>query len=223
MNAIVVSDLHIGSPYFLHQGFESFLEKIPDDCELILNGDVIDDPKQKLQPDHQRILNRIDEVSRRQRVVWVCGNHDNGYIPNGFKHIQFKTHYTLDGKLLISHGYDFDDIMPKSQMFIQLFKLMHGLMIKLGARPVHVADYAKRFGRLYKILRDNVMKNAVHCALENGYEAVICGHTHFPEDRMFNGIRYMNTGAWTELPAFYLQMTENEMRLIKTPYPFQSN
>jgi UDP-2,3-diacylglucosamine pyrophosphatase LpxH len=218
MNAIVVSDLHIGSPYFLLQGFENFLKNIPEDCELILNGDVIDDPNQKLQPDHHRILKRIDEISRRQRVIWVRGNHDNSYIPNGFKHIHFKTRYTLDGKLLISHGYDFDNIMPRSRMFIQSFKLMHGLMIKLGSRPVHVADYAKKFGRLYKVLRDNVMKNAVHCALENGYEAVICGHTHFPEDRVLNGIRYMNTGAWTELPAFYLQMTGNEMTLRKTHY-----
>ena len=216
MNAIIVSDLHIGSPYFLHQGFERFLNNIPEDCELILNGDVIDDPNQKLQPAHQRILKRIDEVSRRQQVIWVRGNHDNGYIPNGFKYIHFKTHYILDKRLLISHGYDFDDIMPKSRMFIRSFQFLHHLMIKLGSRPTHVANYAKRFKLLYKVLRNNVMKNAVNCALENGYEAVSCGHTHFPEDRMFNGIRYMNTGAWTEYPAFYLQMTGNEMTLMKT-------
>ena len=216
MNAIIVSDLHIGSPYFLYQGFGCFLKKIPEDYELILNGDVIDDPDQKLQPIHQGILNHIDEVSHRQRVIWVRGNHDNGYIPNGFKHIHFKTRYSLDGRLLISHGCDFDDIMPRSRMFIRLFQFMHDFMIKLGTKPVHVANYAKRFQWLYKVLRDNVMKNAVNCALQNGYEAVICGHTHFPEDRMFNGIRYLNTGAWTEFPAFYLKITGNEMTLLKT-------
>lgn len=57
------------------------------------------------------------------------------------------------------------------------------------------------------------MINEVSCARENGYEAVTCGHTHYPEDIVFNGIRYINTGAWTELPAFYLQVTENEMTL----------
>jgi UDP-2,3-diacylglucosamine pyrophosphatase LpxH len=215
MNAIIVSDLHIGSQHFLHQSFESFLQNIPEDCELILNGDVVDDPKQKLRPVHQQILKRIDQVSRRQRVIWVRGNHDNGYVPNGFKHIRFKTRYTLDGRLLISHGYDFDDIMPRSRMFIQSFKFMHDLMIKFGSKPVDVANFAKKFGWLYKVLRENVMKNAVNFALENGYEAVICGHTHYPEDRIFNGIRYMNTGAWTESPAFYLQMTGSEMTLIQ--------
>jgi UDP-2,3-diacylglucosamine pyrophosphatase LpxH len=215
MNAIVVSDLHIGSQFFLHKDFEAFLRNVPEECELVLNGDVIDDPAQKLGYAHERVLKFIDQVSRRQRVVWVRGNHDNGYVPNGFKHIHFKTRYSMDKKLLISHGYDFDGIMPRSRMFTQSFEFIHDLMIKCGSKPVHVANFAKKFGFLYKVLRDNVMKNAVDCALENGYEAVVCGHTHFPEDRIFRGIRYMNTGAWTELPAFYLRMTDGEMTLKK--------
>lgn len=215
MNAIIISDLHLGSHYFFHQGFENFLKSIPQDCELILNGDVIDNPKKKLQPSHKQILNRIEQVSCRQKVIWVRGNHENGFSPNGFKHIHFKSYYTIEDRLLIAHGYDFDEIMPRSQIFIQLFKLMHDLMIKLGSKPVHVAHFAKKFERLYKVLRDNVMKNAVNCARENGYEAVICGHTHYPEDRVVDGIRYMNTGAWTESPSFYLRVIGDEMTLKK--------
>jgi UDP-2,3-diacylglucosamine pyrophosphatase LpxH len=212
MNAIVVSDLHLGSRYFLHHDFQEFLKNIPEDCELILNGDIIDNPEKQLQPQHQRILQLIEQISHRQRVIWVRGNHDNGY-KNGFKHIDFKTYYTIENRLLIAHGYDFDEIMPRSQILIKSFKLIHDIMIKFGSRPVHVANYAKKFDLLYKVLRDNVMKNAVNFALENGYEGVICGHTHYPEDRLYNGIRYMNTGAWTESPAFYLQIIDNEITL----------
>jgi len=103
--------------------------------------------------------------------------------------------------------------MSRNQAFIKAFKLMHDLRVKLGARPIHVAQYAKKWGILYKVLRKNVMRNAVNCALENGYEGVTCGHTHYPEERIFNGIRYMNTGAWTEAPAFYLLVTAEEMML----------
>ena len=85
---------------------------------------------------------------------------------------------------------------------MQAFKLMHDLRVRLGARPVHVAQYAKKWGLFYKFLRKNVMINAVKCAMENGYEVVTCGHTHYPEDIFFNGIRYINTGAWTESPVF---------------------
>jgi len=213
MNAIIVSDLHIGSRFFLHHDFENFLGNIPEDCELILNGDIIDDPNKNLKPSHQRVLHLIEKISRRQKVIWVRGNHDNGYAYNGFKHIHFKTYYTIENRLLINHGYDFDEIMPRSQVFIKSFKMIHDIMIKFGSSPVHVANYAKQFELLYKVLRDNVMKNAVNCALENGYEAVVCGHTHYPEDRVYNGIRYMNTGAWTESPTFYLQIVGNEITL----------
>ncbi len=44
MNLIIVSDLHIGSRYFYNRAFEHFLKEIPEDYELILNGDIIDNP-----------------------------------------------------------------------------------------------------------------------------------------------------------------------------------
>ena len=213
MSAIIVSDLHIGSRYFLHQDFERFLRSISEDYELILNGDIIDNPYAKLKSAHQRILDLIEQISYRQRVVWVRGNHDIGYIPRGFGKVHFKRLYTIEHRLLIAHGHDFDEIMPKNQAFMKAFKLMHDLRVKLGARPVHVAHYAKKWEIFYKVLRKNVMSNAVNCAMENGYEGVTCGHTHYPEERVFNGIRYVNTGAWTESPAFYLLVTAEEMTL----------
>ncbi len=215
MNAIIVSDLHIGSRYFLHQNFERFLGSISEDHELILNGDIIDKPYPEMKSAHQRILDLIEQVSYRHKVVWVQGNHDIGYIPRGFGKVHFKRLYTIEHRLLIAHGHDFDEIMPKNQAFIKAFKLMHNLRVKLGAKPVHVAHYAKKWEILYKVLRKNVMRNAVNCAMENGYEGVTCGHTHYPEERIFNGIRYMNTGAWTEDPAFYLLVTAKEM-ILKT-------
>ena len=213
MNAIIVSDLHIGSRYFLHQYFERFLRSISEDHELILNGDIIDKPYSELQSAHQRILDLIEQVSYHHKVVWVQGNHDIGYIPRGFGNVLFKRLYTIEHRLLIAHGHDFDEIMPKNQEFIKAFKLMHDLRVKLGAKPVHVAHYAKKWEILYKVLRKNVMRNAVYCAMENGYEGVTCGHTHYPEEKIFNGIRYMNTGAWTENPAFYLLVTAKKMIL----------
>ena len=213
MNAIIVSDLHIGSRHFLLQDFERFLKNLPEDHELILNGDIIANSYMELPPSHQRILDLIKQVSFHQKVVWVLGNHDIGYTPKKFGEVQFKKSYILENRLLIVHGYDFDEIMPKNQAFIKAFKIMHNLRVKLGARPVHVAKYAKKWEILYRVLCNNVMMNALKCAMENGYEAVVCGHTHYPEDIFLNGIRYINTGAWTESPAFFLQVTGDKMNL----------
>ena len=213
MNAIIVSDLHIGCRYFLYQDFERFLANFSENHELILNGDIIDKPYAKLEPPHQRILDLIEQISYRQKVVWVRGNHENGYLPKEFGKVPFKRLHTIEHRLLIAHGDDFDEIMPRNQAFIKAFILMHDLRVKLGAKPVHVAHYAKRWKAFYRVLRKNVMMNAVKCAMENGYEAVTCGHTHYSEVTQFNGVTYINTGAWTEFPAFYLLVTPEEMTL----------
>lgn len=215
MKTIIVSDLHIGSRYFFHEEFERFLTNIPEEYELILNGDIIDNPFTEMKPPHQRILELITQFSHSHRVVWLRGNHDNGYIPIGLGKVHSKRIYSIGHRLLIAHGDDFDDIMPRNQAFMKAFTLMHDVRVKLGGDPVHVAHYAKKWEVLYKVLRNSVMMNALKCAMQNGYEAVTCGHTHYPEDRVLNGTRYINTGAWTEFPAFYLLVTTNDITLKK--------
>ena len=93
--------------------------------------------------------------------------------------------------------------------------MLHDLRIKLGARPVHVAQYAKRWNRLYAYLRKSVMINAINYAAENGFKAVTCGHTHYAEEQIVKGIQYINTGAWTEKPTFYVHVNDNEIALKK--------
>jgi UDP-2,3-diacylglucosamine pyrophosphatase LpxH len=216
MKAIIVSDLHIGSRYFLHANFMQFLENIPQDHEFILNGDIINNPYGKMKPADRQILDRFGEMSFQQKVVWVRGNHDNGYIPDNLGKIQIKQYYALQKRLFVTHGDFFDEVMPRSQMFIKAFKMMHDLRVKLGARPIHVAQYAKKWKSFYEYLRKNVMLNAVSYAAANRFEAVTCGHTHFAEEHFVHGIKYLNTGAWTELPTYYVRITDNEMTLNKT-------
>jgi UDP-2,3-diacylglucosamine pyrophosphatase LpxH len=127
----------------------------------------------------------------------------------------FKRSHSVGNRLLITHGDDLDEIMPRNQLFMKAFKLLHNVRVTLGARPVHVAEYAKKWKSFYKVLRKNVMTNAVKCAIENGYESVICGHTHYAEDVIFNGVRYINTGAWTEFPSYFLHVNNEKMVLSK--------
>lgn len=215
MNVIIVSDLHIGSRFFVNGTFEHFIGQIPEACELVLNGDIIDNPYMKLSPSHQRILDLIKLLSFRQNVFWLKGNHDNGYLPDQFGKVVFKRSHSVGNRLLITHGHDFDKIMPHNQWFMKAFMYIHAVRVKLGAKPVHVAEYAKKWEFFYKILRKNVLTNAVKCAIENGYEAVTCGHTHYAEDMIFNGIRYINTGAWTEFPAYFIEMNKENIQLKK--------
>jgi len=222
MHAIIVSDLHMGSHYFQSEAFGGFLDNFPDIDELILNGDVLDRPHSKLTAAHQQNLDRIEHLSKKIKVVWVRGNHDNGYVPAKLGKIAFCRQYAFDHRILVTHGDVFDNIMPRSRVFMKAFRLMHDLRVRLGARPVHVAEYAKKWKAFYRVLRNNIMLNAVNFAVENGYQAVTCGHTHFAEDMVVNGVRYINTGAWTEYPAHYLYVKPDSMALNQADQSFLS-
>jgi len=195
MNTIVISDLHIGSRFFSCSFFEGFLGQIPKSAEIVLNGDIIENHYEKLKPPHRNVLDLIGRISCHQPVVWICGNHDNGYIPHRLGNITFKNRYAVSPGTMVAHGDYFDGIMPRTQTFIRTFNLMHHLRIRLGARPVHVAEYAKKWKPLYRVLRRNIMVNAVNYAKANGYDTIVCGHTHYAEDTVYNGVRYINTGA----------------------------
>ena len=216
MKAIIVSDLHIGSRYFLRADFMKFLQHIPQDHEFILNGDIIDNPYAKMSSADQALLDYLREMSLRQPVVWVRGNHDNGYVPDNFSKVKIKRHYAVQKRLFITHGDFFDEVMPQSRLFIKTFKMLHDFRIRLGARPVHVARYAKKWRRFYAYLRKNVTLNAVNYAAKHGFKAVTCGHTHYAEEQFIYGIQYLNTGAWTEQPTYYVQVTATDIMLKKS-------
>ena len=213
MNAIVISDVHLGSRHCRREPFERFLDRLPAGVTLILNGDTVDYRHRRLRPDALATLARLAAESRRRTVVWVCGNHDEDYRPPEPGAIQFVSSYALDQRLYVQHGFYFDHIMPYHRLFILAFKIMHVLRVRLGAEPVHVAEYAKRWPTLYGVLRRNVLQNAVRYAREHGFGAVTCGHTHYAESDTIDGILYLNTGAWTERPSYAVVVDEASVTL----------
>ena len=101
------------------------------------------------------------------------------------------------------------------QLLIRLFQPIQLMLVRSGSNPVNVTRLAKRLEPFYRLYRWKLMVNAGKLARENGFEAITCGHTHCPEDRVIQDVRYINTGAWTEYPIFYLLVNEKEIGLKK--------
>ena len=214
--AIIVSDLHIGLPQFHRQEFLDLVEPLSADTTLVLNGDILDNPNKQLSAQDRHVVDFIRDQSYKRTVIWLHGNHDDGYRMTEPGRIKYQRHLLIGDRLLVVHGDDFDEIMPRNQWFIRNFKRLHKLRVKLGASPVHVAEFAKKwFPFLYRILTAEVRNNAVKCAIENDVAAITCGHTHYVEDSLCEGVRYINTGAWTELPLCHILVTEDKIELIK--------
>lgn len=214
MTTLIVSDLHIGSPFFRRAQFLRLLDALPADTALMLNGDIVDHPSRHLPPAGQAVLARLAAESRRRSVTWIYGNHDDGYVPSDPGRIAFVRHATIERRLLVAHGHWFEDITPRHHWFIVLFRHLHAWRIRLGASPVHVAEYAKKWALLYGFLRRNAMRHAVARARAGGYSAVACGHVHGAEDGVFEGVRYINGGAWTETPSHAIWVSPETIELL---------
>lgn len=213
MTTVVVSDIHLGSRHCRVESFGRFLDRLPPEVPLVMNGDVVDGTRRRLPAAHAVVLERLADESRRRPVVWVQGNHDDAFRPDHPAAIQFVPSYAVGRALYIQHGFYFDHVMPYHLLFIFAFRMMHRLRILMGAEPVHVAQYAKRWSVLYAVLRRNVRENALRYAREQGFGAVTCGHTHFAEVRSEQGVVYLNTGAWTEAPAYAVVVEGDQARL----------
>ena len=64
-----------------------------------------------------------------------------------------------------------------------------------------------------RMLSEHVANNALSSAREQGFGAVVCGHTHAPMDIERQGLRYFNTGSWTESPLHFLEVAPDNIIL----------
>jgi UDP-2,3-diacylglucosamine pyrophosphatase LpxH len=213
MDTVVISDLHLESVHTLSDQIALFIENLPERCDLILNGDIIDSSYPNLPRENLQILELIGQESFRRNIVWIRGNHDDCSLLRDRGRIHFKRIHTVDNRLLITHGNELDKTKARIQQLLKPFKLIQFILVKLGLRPVNVAHFATKFEPFYRLYRKKLMLDAVKFAKGKGFGAIACGHTHYPEDRTVQGVRYINTGAWTEYPPHYLMVNEAETRL----------
>jgi UDP-2,3-diacylglucosamine pyrophosphatase LpxH len=213
MDAVVVSDLHLESVHTLSDQIALFIENLPEGCDLILNGDIIDSSYPSLPRKNLQILDQISQESFRRNIVWILGNHDDCSLLRDRGRINFKRIHTVDNRLLITHGNELDKTKARIQQLLKPFKLIQAILVRSGLRPVNVAHLATKFEPFYRLYRRNLMLDAVKFAKQKGFGAVACGHTHYPEDRIVQGVRYINTGAWTQYPPYYLVINDREIGL----------
>lgn len=215
MNAIVISDLHLESVHSHSHLIERFLKGLPAGYDLILNGDIIDSSYPNIPTQNLRTLELIRRESHQRKVVWIRGNHDNCSLMRDRGEIIFGRSHPLDKRLLITHGNELDKAKPVIQLLIKLFKPVQLKLVRSGSKPLNVARLARKLEPFYTLYCWKLMVDAVRLARKNGFKAITCGHTHHPEDRVIQDVRYINTGAWTDYPVFYLLVSEKEIGLKK--------
>jgi UDP-2,3-diacylglucosamine pyrophosphatase LpxH len=222
VEVLVISDIHLGTLGCHAKELLCYLKSVKPD-QVVLNGDIIDMwqfKKWYWPQSHMKVLQHILKWAiKGVPVTYLTGNHDEmlRQFPDlqfGSLRVQDKLLLELDGnKTWIFHGDVFDASIQYSKFIAKLGGQGYDLLILINKALNWISESAGQ-GRisLSKRVKNSVKQavkfvsdfenTAAELAIENGYQAVICGHIHQPANRMFENekgsVRYLNPGDWIE-------------------------
>lgn len=235
---VVVSDIHLGTSHSKVSQVSDFLSSV--DCErLILNGDIIDGwnlqkaGTKNWKPEHTRFFKILMKMMEKQgtEIIYVRGNHDDfldNLIPIHFATLRIVKDYILEsnGKhYFVTHGDVFDKVTSGMRWMAKLGDIGYSLLLEMNSL---YNKYRIRRGKPYYSLSQAIkqkVKQAVSYlsdfenlladfAKRRKCDGVICGHIHHPENRMIEGIHYLNSGDWVETLSALTEDSEGNWQVV---------
>jgi UDP-2,3-diacylglucosamine pyrophosphatase LpxH len=220
-DAIILSDLHLGSSNCQAKSLCDFLERISDErlrtAKLILNGDVFDSIDfRRLKKNHWKVLSLIRKLSDRVEIIWLCGNHDgSAEIISHLLGVTVKDEYVLQSgpqKVLVLHGHRFDDFIDAHPVLTWLGDCAYFLLQWID-RTHSFAKLAKKGSKTFLRCAKKIEEGAIEYARRRGCSLVCCGHTHQARFEPTAEVLYYNSGCWTEVPCSYLTVSDGCVQL----------
>ena len=220
--AIVISDIHLGSDICQSKKLIKFLEDILFGhivCEkLIINGDLFDSwDFRKLKKNHWKVLSIIRKLSKRACVIWINGNHDGpAEIISHLIGVNFVEEYILESKnkkILILHGDKFDNFISKYPLLTKIADEFYRFIQKID-KSFYLANLAKKSSKTFLRCSEQI-KNKAKIYAKNKADIVICSHTHLAIEDNEGSVYYYNTGSWTEKVCSFVEIKDGKVFLVK--------
>ena len=73
----------------------------------------------------------------------------------------------------------------------------------------------KRRSKLWLRVSEKIAADAAEYARSIGAEFVFCGHTHQAMEYSSNGVRYFNSGCWTDLPSQFITVDKSSGVMLR--------
>ena len=225
IEALFISDVHLGSRGSNPKQLLEVLKKYEPEY-LFLVGDIIDGwllKKRIFWPqDNTNVIRKILSYSKNgTKVIYLPGNHDEflrDYLEFTFGNITIQNEVVFNDTY-ITHGDLYDGVVKLKWLGV-LGSVGYDLAISTDRR-------LKKMGykrSLSKFLKDKVKEavkfmtsfeeEIVRQGIKHNCTTVMCGHIHHPDDKVINGVRYLNCGDWIENNS-YIIYNNNEYTVIK--------
>ncbi len=218
----VISDLHLATHACKPKKVLRYLKSINPNI-LILNSDIIDSwrfSRNYFPKNHLKVIRQIIKMMEKGTpVYYITGNHDEflrKFNQPQIGNLKIVNQVILElggSKTWIFHGDIFDHIIHQSKWISKVGAAIYGLLnilneilnrllAILGSKEIIIYKSLKKY-----LVKESFVHSKFEMAIGNsaylqGYQTVICGHTHIPKDKNLlindNQIRYLNGGDWVE-------------------------
>lgn len=221
-DTVIISDIHLGSKVSRARVLLDFLESVTFD-RLIINGDVFDSINmRRLNRYHWKVLSRLRALTdseKHKEVIWIRGNHD-GYsdLLSQLMGIKVLNEYQFTWKeknIIVMHGDVFDTFMARFKWLADLADYFYRFSIYIDPIKMRFGRWLKRNTKVFIRNTQMVRNRAITYARNKNADMIICGHTHYAEDVTVDGIRYLNSGSWTDSPAHFIGFNGDQVQVVR--------
>lgn len=225
IQALFISDVHLGSKGSnATQVLEVLKQYQPE--TLFLVGDIIDGwllkRKFRWSQSHTNVLRKILSYSKNgTKVIYIPGNHDEfmrDYLELNFGNIEVHNEYIYKNTY-ITHGDLYDGVVKLKWLGI-LGSIGYDLAISIDRR-LKSWGYKRSLSKFLKNSVKEAVKfmtsfeqEIVRQGVKHNCDTVMCGHIHHPDDKIIDGVRYLNTGDFIENNS-YIIYNNNEYTVFK--------
>jgi UDP-2,3-diacylglucosamine pyrophosphatase LpxH len=226
-DAIVLSDLHLGSNNCQAKGIRQLLEDVCEQklatAKLILNGDVFDSfDFRRLNKNHWKVLSLLRKLSDQVEIIWISGNHDgSAEIVSHLLGVTVKDEYVLESggrRILILHGHQFDDFIDAHPFLTWVGDMIYLFLQKID-RTHYFAKLAKKGSKTFLRCAKKIEDGSREYARRKNCDSVCCGHTHHAIYNESDPVQYFNSGCWTEFPCTFLTVADGSIALQAAAQP----
>lgn len=236
---VILSDLHLGSPYCQLEKIIHFLHSITTET-LILNGDFIDGWSLARKGGWSNRCTRVVKIildkakDEGTRVIYVRGNHDDfldKILPVALSEFEIVSEFeyqTREGSYLVTHGDGFDSVTSNHkwlavigdvgyQIMMKSNALYNRLQPKYGWPEFSISKWTKAKVKSAVAFVDQYEDQLQELALRRNFVGIICGHIHTPADKRIGRFHYLNSGDWVESNTAIVEHFEGGFEVINFP------
>lgn len=225
IEALFISDVHLGSKGSNADEVLNVLKQYQPEY-LFLVGDIIDGwllkRKFRWPQSHTNVLRKILSYSKNgTKVIYIPGNHDEfmrDYLELSFGNIEVHNEYIFKNTY-ITHGDLYDGVVKLKWLGV-LGSVGYDLAISIDRR-LKSWGYKRSLSKFLKNSVKEAVKfmtsfeeEIVRQGIKHNCDTVMCGHIHHPDDKIINGVRYLNTGDFIENNSYIIYNNE-EYKVIK--------